>query len=351
MKILFVSLSGVKFDVETPRKQPLGGTESACAYLAEHLAVLGHCVTIMSQCEKKKLRGVWHVPVARDIDTLEPDVVIVLSGPQAIPAMREIVPKAKIVLWNHMQPNQPTMQTLFSPDVQKTIEHIVYVSASQKAAFSAVPASIDACVINNAIGPAFENAFASAAELLETKLCKGIYTSTPYRGLAILSGVKEIPIDVYSSMQVYQGDDAPYKTMYDNLEKNDCLTLHGSVAQEELARVMRDVAFYVYPSIFPECHSIAIIEAMALGVKIVTTDMAAAPYEFVDSIPYAGCTVADYAKLLRKNINYFRAEPEKHAQRMWEQVQYINREFTWKTKAIDWDLYLRNLLNEKSTTT
>jgi len=44
MNIAFVNFHTLIFDTDTPYQKPLGGSESAMCYLAEHLAKLGHKV-------------------------------------------------------------------------------------------------------------------------------------------------------------------------------------------------------------------------------------------------------------------------------------------------------------------
>lgn len=350
MKILFLCLSNIKFDVETPTKEPLGGTESAISYLAVELAKIEHEVTLMCNTEEKIVLGVKHTPVSEDLSKIDPDVIVVASAPQAIPGVKAAAPRAKVVLWNHMRPDQPAMQHFFKADIAKEITHVVYVSESQRKAFLGEKLPVvdptpehSSIVIGNAIAPCFENMFTSAQEIQDTKKCRGVYTSTPFRGLAVLTKIQEIPIEVFSSMDVYQADDAPFTKMYENLKANDCLTLHGSVSQTELSKRLRELSFLVYPSIFAECHSIAILEAMAAGIKIITTDFASPQTEFIDSMSATSGSVDDYAKLLRKNINFFRSQPEKWAAKMWEQVQYVNQGFTWEKKAQEWDKHLRFL--------
>lgn len=353
MKILFICLSNLKFDVETPGKEPLGGTESAICYLSTELVKLGHDVTLMCNSEEKTIQGVKHIPVSEDLSKIDPDTIIVTSAPQAIPGVKAAAPRAKVIMWNHMRPDQPVMQHFFDQNIAKEITHVVYVSESQQRAFvgDKLPATeptkeYSSIVIGNAIAPCFENMFTSAQEIQETKKCRGVYTSTPFRGLAVLAKIQELPIEVFSSMNVYQMDDSPFTKMYENLKANDCLTLHGSVSQTELANRIRDLAFFVYPSIFAECHSIAILEAMAAGVKIITTDFASPQTEFIDSMSATNGSVDDYAKLLRKNINFFRSQPEKWSEKMWQQVQYVNREFTWKKKALEWEKHLHFLIGD-----
>lgn len=344
MKILFICLSTLEFNVRTPLTEPLGGTESAMSYLSVELAKLGHEVMLMGKMKAETIDGVVHLPISEDIAPLDPDVVIVASAPQAFPAIKKIVPRAKLVLWNHMRPDQPVMLHLFQTDTAKDIDYIVYVSEMQRKAFvdSNVP-RLHETVIGNAIAPPFENMFSSAKEILDVKKCCGAYTSTPFRGLAVLANIKELPIEVYSSMRVYQGDDSSFRAMYDNLKQNDCLELKGSVSQTMLRDNMRELSFLVYPSIFAECHSIAILEAMAAGLKVITTDVASPQTDYIDSMASVGGSLEAYTSLLRRNINFFRAYPEEWADKMWEQVQGVNNEFTWRRRAQEWDDYLHNI--------
>jgi glycosyltransferase involved in cell wall biosynthesis len=347
VKILFICFSTLKFDVLTPFEAPLGGTESALAYLSVALAKLGHDISLMRNTEIDDtgtvIEGVRHLKISEDVVHLDPDVVIITSAPMAAPGVKKLLPRAKLILWNHMRPDQPAMQYLFKEEFRKDVDRIVYVSDTQKKVFQTSAKDVDGDVIQNAISPSFENLFTSSLDILETKQCRGAYTSTPYRGLAVLASVKEIPIDVYSSMQVYQGDDKEYEKMYEALKLNDCLNTHGSYGQSKLATALRPSTFLVYPSIFAECHSIAIIEAMAAGLKVITTDVAHEQTEFVDSLPIHEVSVESYTKLLRKNVNRFRSYPEEWAEKIWKQVQYVNADFTWSKRALEWEAYLQNL--------
>lgn len=348
MKILFLCFSPLKFDVQTPFEAPLGGTESAVSYLSVALAQKGHHVMLMRSTDIDDtgtvIEGVEHIKLTDNAAHLDPDVVVLTSAPMASVGVKKVWPRAKIVLWNHMRPDQPAMAHLFQEQYREAIDKIIYVSESQKKAFTDTDKETGGSVIGNAISPCFENMFTSSAGILEEKRCRGAYTSTPYRGAAVLADIKEIPIDVYSSMRVYQGDDSSYEKMYAALKANDCVTMHGSINQRVLAAALRPAAFLVYPSIFIECHSIAIIEAMAAGLKVITTDVAHEQTEFVDSLPYQTTMLDDYVAALRKNVNFFRSNPEKWSEKIWEQVQYINTEFTWAKRAREWTMTLQNLL-------
>ena len=67
MKLLLVNGSRLRFTVETPAAEPLGGTESACAWLARALAARGHDTSLMAHLPDgtpDMICDVHHLPIA-----------------------------------------------------------------------------------------------------------------------------------------------------------------------------------------------------------------------------------------------------------------------------------------------
>ena len=130
-------------------------------------------------------------------------------------------------------------------------------------------------VLKNAVAPAFENLFTDAADLAQAKSTKlGLaYTSTPFRGLDVLLNCfpevrRDRPaceLDVYSSLGVYNiaTRDDDFQALYDRCGAAEGVSYHGSLAQPELARRLRQVTIWAYPSTFEETSCIAALEAMA----------------------------------------------------------------------------------------
>ncbi len=52
---------------------------------------------------------------------------------------------------------------------------------------------------------------------------------------------------------------------------------HGTVDNDIIRKVLPTMDIYAYPSIWPECHSLAMIEAMCAGVTIVSNNYASLP--------------------------------------------------------------------------
>src|SRR3984957_11127280 len=212
MKILFVSCSSLVFNEQTPLHEPLGGTESAICYLSAALRQRGHETTICNRC----------MPTDQAFD-----FIILTNGPVFVPSVDCIFSSSKLILWNHMLPNQPSMSKLGA--AKDRIDAFVYVSEKQREMFYELPwwNLPDGHVIGNAIAPCFENMYGSVDQILDEKECRGAYTSTPFRGLEHLADLREIPIDVYSSMRVYQGNDDPFAVTFDRLLHNPAIKMHG----------------------------------------------------------------------------------------------------------------------------
>jgi glycosyltransferase involved in cell wall biosynthesis len=357
VKLLFVNLSPLSFDVATPGREPLGGSESCVCYLARQLAANGHDVTLAARLPAGTpdiVMGVRHRPIAAIQDQAffaaeEFAAIIICNAPVAAPHLREISPASRIILWCHMLPDQPAMQVL--PEVQPALDAIIFVAEGQRKAHGLSGASY---VIGNGMAPAFENMFASPKEFLTAKQNRAVYTSTPFRGLRLLLDVVEqrqpgTQFDIFSSMRVYQkADEAEFAALYRRASALPGVICHGAVSQSELAQRLKTAAFLAYPCIFPECYCIAALEAQAAGLQVIASDcgsLAESTMDYADILPLEpekGEThfVTGFGDLLARNIATFKTAPEAWAEKMFDQVAHVNRHCRWAVRASEWERML-----------
>src|SRR5262249_10114681 len=144
-------------------------------------------------------------------------------------------------------------------------------------------------VLLNAVSPAFEKLFRDVEELRLAKSAalRLAYTSAPFRGLPILLECfpelhrrhPNCHLHVFSSMQVYNevGSQDKLQPLYSWCRATLGATYHGSVSQAQLAVEMRGVSILAYPNTFEETSCIAVLEALAAGALVVTSDLGALP--------------------------------------------------------------------------
>lgn len=106
-----------------------------------------------------------------------------------------------------------------------------------------------------------------------------VYTSTPQRGLALLVPVfeklaekhKNIHLDVFSSFKIYGWPDADkqFEPLYERIRNHPQMTYHGFAPNEIVRDHLLKAHIHAYPSIWLECNSRSVIEAMSAGVLCV----------------------------------------------------------------------------------
>lgn len=105
-----------------------------------------------------------------------------------------------------------------------------------------------------------------------------IYTSTPQRGLEILVPVFEelckvhdnIVLDVFSSFNIYGWDDPEqYKELFERCKNHPKINYHGAQPNEVVREALQKAHILAYPSIWLECNSRSVIEAMSAGLLCV----------------------------------------------------------------------------------
>lgn len=114
------------------------------------------------------------------------------------------------------------------------------------------------------------------------------YFSAYYRGLECLlimwpkirARVPDATLDVYYGWESWialQGEDDFYERMERRFAelKDHGVTVHGRVSHEELAKAMKEIQVWAYPTEFSEIHCITALKAQEAGCYPVTTNVGA----------------------------------------------------------------------------
>jgi glycosyltransferase involved in cell wall biosynthesis len=368
MDLLFFDPIPWDYDVSTPAERPLGGSQSALCYLAAELARRGHQVSLVNHVPNaREVQGVRCIPereLTADLLAQSRDAVIVLNGPADLgPQLRRYLPPCtSLVLWTQHSYDQPAVTSLQQPEVRAAWDRVVCISAWQRdrylEKFPLDPNRLS--ILRNAIAPTFEQLFTSPADLIQAKPAHPVlaYTSTPFRGLNVLAAVfrplhQEFPdaeLQVYSSMKVYHvpQESDQFTGLYERCRSLPGGRYFGSISQRDLAVALRGATILSYPNTFAETSCIAVMEAMAAGAHVVTTDLGALPETtlgratLVPPMQNNDATAfgSQYYQVLRSVLATWRKDPANFAAAQFEQVREINASCTWSARAREWESVL-----------
>ncbi len=367
MDIVFIDTAGWAFDPDTPFERPLGGSQSAACYLTPELAKLGHRVTLASRgAEPRLVRGVHCAPApGMGDDVLRNADCVVHVGGVVDARLAEFTalcrPDARLILWTGHAHDQPAVATLAQPEIRALFDGFALVSEWQADrfhhAFGLDPARIG--ILRNAVGPAFADLFGGGA-ILPAKagpptLC---YTSAPFRGLDrllaafthIRSAVPDARLEVYSGMAVYHALVDPFRPLYDVARTSPGVAYHGSVAQPALAQALRGATMLAYPNTFAETSCIAVLEAMAAGCTVVTSELGALPetgagfIELTTPLADPAAHAEAFANRVIHLLAARKADPAGTEARLQAQVTYVVAENNWARRAEQWSTWLSMLI-------
>ncbi len=363
----FVFIDPIDWDygVETPWQRPIGGSQSALCYLAVELAKRGHGVSLINRTTQPGVRlGVTHAPLTHiPVPVLQAaDIYIVLNG-CFLEAFEQIdrhsKPGTPHILWTQHAHDQPAVQLLTDPAVRDFWDGFVLISHWQQQcyerAFGVDKRRVQ--ILHNAVAPHFQGLFdgpVAAAKAWPPVLC---YTSTPYRGLdrlllafpQIRAAIPGTRLRVFSSMKVYfKGDeeadkDDPCRDFYDLCRRMEGVDYVGSVPQPELADALRHATALAYPNSYAETSCIAVMEAMAAGCEVVTSDLGALREtcagfgHLVPALGHPGLHADQFARRMIEVLTEHRRDQAATEQRLAAQVAYANTETTWAHRARQWE--------------
>jgi glycosyltransferase involved in cell wall biosynthesis len=116
--------------------------------------------------------------------------------------------------------------------------------------------------------------------------------------------------------------------------------------QPALAKELAAASILAYPNTFAETSCIAVMEALAAGLLVVTSDLGALPETcggFGRLVPpikegrSAEQFAMDFARALDLAIRDWRSDPGGLIRQRFQQVQAINDTCTWQRRAAEWE--------------
>ena len=370
LRLAFFEPANWDYVIDTPRSRPLGGSQSSLCYLAEELAKLGHDVTLLNQTKTpRRSRGVncfnfTQIPIT-ECSYFDAIIVLNVSLQHLAGQIRNGTQgRTRIILWCQHNADQPGVKDLADPAAHDAWDAFVHVSEWQaegyRQAFGVKPERTT--IIGNAISPVFENLYPRPDTIASQKpwppvLC---YTSTPFRGLDVLleafprirAAIPGTTLKVYSSMNVYgiPAEQDAYAPLYERCRATEGIEYIGSLPQPALAQELKNATCLAYPNTFAEGYCISVLEAMAAGCIVVTSDLGALRTttagfgHLLAPSPDKTEHATQFADLAVRILNQSRSSPIEHAQRLEKQVRHVAQTGTWAVRAREWHEWLTTQL-------
>lgn len=368
VKIAFIDPTKGDYTPETPRHQPLGGSQSALCYLGEALAAAGHSITMVNGTRAAvTARGVRCLPIAsvslEDLGAF--DVVVVLNGCDGELLRRlRATPggERKLILWTQHAADELAVANLAEAELCDGLDGIAFVSRWQMdgylKSFRLDPARCR--VMRNGIAPAFAGLFGPDEDVLAAKPWPPVltYTSAPFRGLDVLldsfplirAAIPGTRLRVCSSLEAYQvsGGRDPYTALYQRCRETEGVEYLGGLGQVALAEVLREATCLAYLNRFAETSCIAVLEALAAGCLVVSSQLGALPESgagFARLIPVPENPQAHalrYAEAAVSALTELREDPGA-GRRLRAQIDHANAETAWAVRAQGWIGWLDDL--------
>lgn len=348
------------FGLMTPLQGSLGGAQSALCYLARELAQQGHQVSIANACADAHFEeGVrfypWKAVPTENGAPIPFDVIVVLAASaEMIRTWHHVYGEKPLwLMWVHHDIDQPAIADLKDPSVRALFDFFLFVSEWQAWAFhDSFGIGWDrAFVLRNGVSPAFHQRVPVGAPILPRKSADPVflYTSTPYRGLDCLldavplirARVPEAQFKIFSSWQVYGFDPStdPHQETYQRCRDTEGVSYIGSVSQTRLAEEMDTAWGLAYPNTFNETACISVMEALAVGAKVITTHRAALPETaaglatLIVNPQNREDFLVRFADAVVAVIEGYRTAPEQTEIELQGAVAYARTHFSWRRRA------------------
>lgn len=376
MRIAFVDVSEADYNVESAYKIPLGGSHSAICYLSEALAHQGHDVYLWNRTSTPgrfnhvTCLSLNDVPLA-NARSLKLDVLVIFREARLGLELRPLLDtKTQLVFWSQDSDISPQVLPLQDFEKRNVYDGIALVSNWQRNKFC-LKFSLDPFrtrVLRNAISPTFSHLFDSNQKILIEKRSPPVlgYTSTPFRGLGLLldmfphirQAVPGTTLKVFSSLKVYQvaqaTEDAYFGELYRRCREMEGVEYVGSISQVELAQELRSITALTYPNTFLETSCIAVMEALASGCHVITSDLAALPETTVGLatlVPVDGNWQTYKNNFIDATLQVLTQHRDSDSANLeallTEQVRYIGNFCTWSVRAHQWVQWLQELSSNR----
>lgn len=395
VEICIVDVLGLPFDGTTLTKRGLGGSESAIILMARELVKIGFNVTVYNDCESNDCKpgnydGVDYLPL-ESLNRFDEECDILIGSRSVAPFAGDLIGHSKVQ-------NLPDFSKIFNASKKKIlwmhdtfcdgdniVEHLVDVGRIDElftlSDFHTM--YISNCdhgkkrnfeVLKNKIFQT-RNGIEKHIDWVDvTKKDKNlfVYNASVTKGMIPLveqiwpEVKKRIPdakLTIIGGFYRFKDglpdeQEIKWKELSVNLDalKQD-VKFTGVIKQDEIAKILSEASYMIYPAAFPETFGISALESLAYNTPLITNRFGALEETAIDSacykIPYAiepnGLfpfinTEWQLNMFVNEVVNAYN-NPYLHQQKMYA-CNAVKDICTWDTVALQWKQHFYDILKE-----
>lgn len=346
--------------------EPLGGTTSAVCFLARELVKKGITCTFFNMIKAPaSAHGITSLPLQNLVDERSnPSITAFIFCGRWMQDMVHFICEgttAPLIAWMH--------ESTFNPQLVPALpafHAISFVSEwQQRINQSFVHPHWKQAVLRNAMNPAAATLFDKQETIRTAKseppilLYAGSFARGAFHLPKLLEHLRSTQTDF--SVEMFCNTDPSRQPEADATYINWIRTLPnithvGMVGQPELVHRMHRAAFMIAPNPWPETSCIAMIEALAAGLRVITTDRAALPETasgFAHHIPIEDrdhplrfdmpIDYEVFANAISANMNEWKNEPETVEHKNRTQINYFLNHYQWSQRVEPWIQFIELL--------
>ena len=284
------------YTLDSPYNEPLGGTQSAICYFLEELALQSNNCYLFNKFDDtsdnvpKIIKNVTHVPFKNILNYINEtkiifDIVIVSCLPYDVFQLKNLLKTNNTLfcLWTGHDTDQNASKLLKDDKAKEMIDLYIFVSDWQRNRYIQTYniKYKKTMVMKNGIGKPFEKYLNTDSQKVKNSMA---YCSIPWRGMQLLPDIykkvndfdESSTLNIYSGMNIYKQEDTDdVKKIYSLFDSVKNVNVSPGVSSINLATALNSTEFLVYPNIFPETSCITVLQAMACGCIVITSDLGA----------------------------------------------------------------------------
>ena len=396
MKIAFIDIIGIPYDGSTVYNRGLGGSESALSFMAAELAALNFNVTVFNNCNTDHAKpGLYDGVNYRPLSDLAFDhkfdivissrTVIPFTDPSEYKDLRDgralayqhmdlydrIVSNAKIrILWMHdtfCLGDQLLEKLAVSNRITDLFVlsdwHLTYISNcdhGNRRNFEVLKKKLFITRNGAKIYDREVNIAAKDPNLFvyNASVTKGMVTLVERVWPRVKQYIPQAKLKVIGGFYLFDTKDEPdeqekkWRELANNPNNTQLgIEFTGVITQKEVASIMSEANFMIYPNSFPETYGISTLESILYNTPVITCRFGALEEVAIDK----ACYIIDYAiqpNSLFPNINidtqinqFIKATVDAYNNRyLHQQKQYycniVKDVAGWDTVALQWKQHI-----------